>query len=504
MNYEYQYDAHGNPAVIADHVRGVGYYRWMHYDGLDRLTDAGSASFTGDHWHRMKYDAVDNLKSWTIGGNKDFANYVYDASHRLTSIQNSAGAAIVNLSYDVQGNLNSKDGKFYTFDMGNRLRNTNEEWYRYDGHGRRVQNWRATEPGTLSMYTQSGALIYDQNERASGRKYSDYIYLGGSLIATRALNIDTGIRSVTYTHTDALGSPVAVTNESGQVVDRTAYQPWGRPIAKPGYDGIGYTGHVRDGATQLTYMQQRYYDETIGRFLSVDPVAATPGVGFNRYSYAANNPYRFVDPDGREACGKDTTCRISSGMSAGTINGTIAGANGSTFNSDGSVRTDRSATAAQRDAVGSMTYRQALTGSSAMENWIFMDDGGKVLGKTQQGCTGDDSCSLAVNLVPVGTTLAGHAHIYPAALGGSRLPEVVKLAREFPGKGDGRVLALGYVGAAFMPSGARYLIEGNPPRAVYMGGGDPAFGRHVSNSWRAGMTDAEILQAARDYLDSQR
>ena len=47
---------------------------------------------------------------------------------------------------------------------------------------------------------------------------------------------------------------------------------------------------------------QRYYDPGIGRFLSVDPVTAdtTTGWNFNRYNYAANNPYKFTDPDGRE------------------------------------------------------------------------------------------------------------------------------------------------------------------------------------------------------------
>lgn len=46
---------------------------------------------------------------------------------------------------------------------------------------------------------------------------------------------------------------------------------------------------------------QRYYDPAIGRFLSVDPVAAdtVTGWNFNRYNYAANNPYKFKDPDGR-------------------------------------------------------------------------------------------------------------------------------------------------------------------------------------------------------------
>jgi sortase (surface protein transpeptidase) len=94
---------------------------------------------------------------------------------------------------------------------------------------------------------------------------------------------------------------------------------------------------------------QRYYDPGVGRFLSVDPVGASSinGGNFNRYWYADNNPYRFIDPDGREACGKDTTCRISSGASAGTINGTIASADGKTFSSDGKIV----ATAEQRAMV---------------------------------------------------------------------------------------------------------------------------------------------------------
>jgi uncharacterized protein RhaS with RHS repeats len=51
----------------------------------------------------------------------------------------------------------------------------------------------------------------------------------------------------------------------------------------------------------MNYMQQRYYDPGIGRFLSVDPVTANgnTGANFNRYWYANNNPYRFTDPDGR-------------------------------------------------------------------------------------------------------------------------------------------------------------------------------------------------------------
>ena len=108
--------------------------------------------------------------------------------------------------------------------------------------------------------------------------------------------------TVEYIHTDALGSPVAVTNSAGVVIERREYEPYGRQLVPATVaDGPGYTGHVSDAATGLDYMQQRYYDSEIGRFLSVDPVAAysNPVGMFNRYKYAANNPYRFTDPDGR-------------------------------------------------------------------------------------------------------------------------------------------------------------------------------------------------------------
>lgn len=111
---------------------------------------------------------------------------------------------------------------------------------------------------------------------------------------------------VEYIHTDALGSPVAVTDANQNVVERSEYEPFGQLVSRPLSDGPGYTGHVSDAATGLIYMQQRYYDPTIGRFLSVDQVTAygnSDGRYFNRYWYAAGNPYKFTDPDGRRVAG---------------------------------------------------------------------------------------------------------------------------------------------------------------------------------------------------------
>lgn len=125
------------------------------------------------------------------------------------------------------------------------------------------------------------------------------------LLATLSLSLSMQAQAQTtveYIHTDALGSVVAVTNAAGQVIERNDYEPYGAIIGQPNFGGVGFTGHVQDATTGLTYMQQRYYDPMVGRFLSVDPITADGNAGgnFNRYKYAANNPYRFIDPDGRQ------------------------------------------------------------------------------------------------------------------------------------------------------------------------------------------------------------
>lgn len=309
--------------------------RWMAYDPLDRLTDANAAMFGGDHWHRFTYDALDNLRSWKLAGVKDYAEYVYDASNRLTAIKNTGGSTLHTLSYDVQGNLAAKDAASYTFDFGNRLRlgtgPGGSEGYRYDGHGRRALAW-VPAGATLSFYAFNGQLLY-QHSTPKARAL-DHIYLAGSLVAIREVPFAGG-SEVKYQHTDALGSPVAISNAAGAVTERTNYDPYGGAINKT-VDGVGYTGHVMDPVTGLTYMQQRYYDSAIGRFLSVDPIAARViGDNFNRYWYANNNPYRFTDPDGRQShaqCAGSPAnaviCREIAAELGGTASGTTGGSGG--------------------------------------------------------------------------------------------------------------------------------------------------------------------------------
>lgn len=319
LDLQTTYDGNGNVAQIKDLGRGDQYTRSMEYDDLDRLQAAGSCSFGGDCWHRFTYDAIDNLKSWSLGGVKDH-RYYYDTRNQLTNIQNAAGATLIGMSYDVQGNLTNKNGRQFQFDYGNRLRQVvGLQSYQYDAQGRRVIALGGSNE-ERTFYSGPGQLL--SRHQSNTNTTSEYFYLAGSVIAQRDVTPGVGeagdVVLVKYQHTDALGSPVAVTDQTGQVIDRTDWEPFGSAIAKPAYDGIGYAGQLMDGKSNLAYMQQRYYDPQIGRFLSVDPVAVRQGGdNFNRYSYANNNSYRFIDPDGRNVvCSRDS-CHV---VCAGTVN----------------------------------------------------------------------------------------------------------------------------------------------------------------------------------------
>jgi RHS repeat-associated protein len=184
------------------------------------------------------------------------------------------------------------------------------ESYWYDGYGRRVISTAPT--GTIqSIYSQGGQLLYQDNGRTG--KQTRYYYLSGSLVDEVDYDVASGVYANRYQHTDALGSPVVVTNGPHSVLERNEYEPYGQVLAGGYADRPGFTGHVKDAQTGMNYMQQRYYDPMIGRFLSTDPVTAlsNPVGMFNRYDYAADNPYRFADPDGRMFKDPDSRSRCN-------------------------------------------------------------------------------------------------------------------------------------------------------------------------------------------------
>ena len=107
----------------------------------------------------------------------------------------------------------------------------------------------------------------------------------------------------TYITTDHLGSPILATDQSGAVLWREHYQPYGRKaLNEDGDNSVGFTGHREDKSLGVTYMQGRWYHPDMGRFMALDPVRFVESnpISVNRYAYANNNPYVYVDPDGRQ------------------------------------------------------------------------------------------------------------------------------------------------------------------------------------------------------------
>jgi RHS repeat-associated protein len=285
----YTFDANGNTSAIQD-LSPRAQNRSMGYDPLDRLTSANGVWGNGLYGH----DALDNLRSSQLGG-RSLAHNVDASTNRLSGL---SGSQSLDFYYDPNGNVRQRGSQLFTFDIANRLRwAQGKARYDYDGHGRRSWVVFANGGTQLTAYTGTGPAGQLKFSNHSSKGATRYVYLGGKLIAEHS-----NVSGVNYAHTNALGSVVARSNAAGQVTGTyTHYEPYGAVALGDVPQSLGFTGHMNDADTGLVYMQQRYYDPIAGRFLSVDPVTtdAKTGGQFNRYVYAENNPYRYIDPDGR-------------------------------------------------------------------------------------------------------------------------------------------------------------------------------------------------------------
>jgi RHS repeat-associated protein len=115
-----------------------------------------------------------------------------------------------------------------------------------------------------------------------------------------------------FTYKDHLGSILTVTDKFGGIVAEQNFDAWGRKrnFTTWDYAGVqsvpdwlyrGFTGHEHLAEFGLINMNARLYDPILGRMLSPDNLVGSGSQGFNRYSYANNNPLKFVDPDGNWA-----------------------------------------------------------------------------------------------------------------------------------------------------------------------------------------------------------
>ncbi len=150
------------------------------------------------------------------------------------------------------------------------------------------------------FYDDAGNLIMvdDDNETTPPIRY---IYAGNRLLAKE----EDG--DLHFYHLDRIGSPIMITDEGGNVVREKKYEAFGNLIWAEGdyEDNREFTGKEKD-PTGLHYFLARYYSGDIGRFLRPDPIVLhdlTNPQTLNPYVYCANNPLRYLDPDGLDMVG---------------------------------------------------------------------------------------------------------------------------------------------------------------------------------------------------------
>ena len=131
---------------------------------------------------------------------------------------------------------------------------------------------------------------------------------GGSTTVTETMTTVAApaAETVTYFHNDIAGTPQLATNASGALVWKENYLPYGQRQAQPPASAgnrLWYTGKPHEEDTGLTYMGARYYMPLVGRFTGMDPVDIVPEQphSLNRYAYGNNNPYKYIDPNGKYA-----------------------------------------------------------------------------------------------------------------------------------------------------------------------------------------------------------
>jgi RHS repeat-associated protein len=295
---DYAYDDAGNIKTI-----GTAVYV---YDSESRLKSEKAGTQTQQ---ALTYDGFGNILSITEGSTS-FTVGANDSSNRA-SVSSSATNHLYG-TYDGAGNMTSSSARTYTYDALNVMTKSTTDAsraYVYNANDERIGTITLTANGTQdnSQWTirDPGGQVLRRfwKQGSEWRWMQDYIYRDGKMLASES---NDQFKTLHY-HLDHLGTPRLITGNGGAEVARHTYYPFGEEapgttpeVAEP----KRFTGHERD-AGGLDYMHARFYDYSMGRFLSVDPNLdieknLVEPQRWNRYAYATNNPIKYFDPDGRD------------------------------------------------------------------------------------------------------------------------------------------------------------------------------------------------------------
>jgi RHS repeat-associated protein len=260
------------------------------------------------------YDALNRLKSAeeTSGWKQTFS---YDAYGNRTfdTTNTTAGMVSSNLAIDPATNRYSTPQGYILYDpAGNLTRDFDGHTYGYDGENKQTSFDGGASASVGASYSYDGDGRRVKKTNGGSLETTVFVYnAAGQLVAEYTSSSQQTNGGTSYLTVDSLGSTRIITDADGGVKARHDYLPFGEElfagrsqIAEYKVDNVRqkFTGQERDYESGLDFFQARYYSSTQGRFMSIDPLAASAvpenPQTWNRYAYVLNNPLRLVDPTG--------------------------------------------------------------------------------------------------------------------------------------------------------------------------------------------------------------
>ncbi len=312
LDFVNEYDEDGK--IIASGKGSVSLH--YTYDDNDQLIGVQGEDYAASY----SYDSRGNLTAKNINGEETTYTYAsFGWKDLLVAVDD------VELTYDANGNVLTYGDKEYTWNSGRQLESitdgANTYSYKYNEDGIRASK---TVNGKTTYFNTSGGVISSQYD-GSNRLYFQY---GNSGEPVGFVYNGTPYLYITNQMNDVIG----ITNESGTLLAEYFYDEWGRllSIKASGFNKtlaeinpIRYRGYYYDNESGYYYLQSRYYDPVICRFINADDVEIVSVskdnlAGINLFAYCNSNPVNNVDYFG------EWLARVICALAGAAILGTLA------------------------------------------------------------------------------------------------------------------------------------------------------------------------------------
>jgi RHS repeat-associated protein len=318
--FTYTYNLDGNQASKTDSTGRVTTYL---YDGLGRLTNETETVGNDESSKTYSYDSAGNRETMTVTGTENYTtSYDYDLNNRLkTKIKDKiVTVETAEYRYDKNGNQISKT----TFTTGNTgggeavgiyLLGSNRpvpredytvEINKFDGFNRLVQVQNDEGTGVY-LYKADGL----RHSKEVNGELSVQVWDGSNVILEYGAVNDVYLRGINliksnnqgYYLFNAHGDVVQRADGGGAVTKAYVYDAFGveSDIDELDTNPFRYCAEYFDQETGSIYLRARYYDPSVGGFMSEDPIRDS----LNWYTYCMGNPLLFFDPSGLDALSTD-------------------------------------------------------------------------------------------------------------------------------------------------------------------------------------------------------